>query len=325
MIQGIDVSHWQGTIDWPAVRAGGYDFAILKATESTGYVDPTFAANRARARAAGLITGAYHFARAGDPVAEADHFVAAVGSLAPGEIAVLDWEVPGSNPPAWCLTWLQRVHQRLGGYPLVYMNASTARAWKWKTVEAAGYQLWLAKYDLSTAYPGVVGDWSKVVMKQHSDKGKVPGVAGAVDLNVFYGDKAALAALTKGSGASDQEDEIMAAADDILAKLDDLADRVGSTQYMLIPKGGWAGEEGAVIVRIGAMQAVQAQILAVVSKAADVDEKALAAELAPIIAPMLADILKSEISADGLTQDEVAAAVDEGLRRVLGSLDAAAS
>lgn len=213
MLQGVDVSHWQGSIDWPAVRRGGFEFAILKATESTGYTDPTFAANRAKARAAGMVVGFYHFARATDPVAEADHFVSRIGSLAPGEFVVLDWEVPGTNPPAWCRAWLDRVHSRLGARALVYMNQSAARGSKWKTVVEAGYPLWLAKYDLKHDDPGVVGDWPKAVMKQYSDKGKVPGIAGNVDVNVFYGDKAALAALSKG-GRTDQEENDMFGDDD---------------------------------------------------------------------------------------------------------------
>src|SRR5215217_9613824 len=61
--EGIDVSHWQGTINWPQVRSAGKEFAFVKATESTNYVDPTAAGNVANARAAGLLVGVYHFAR----------------------------------------------------------------------------------------------------------------------------------------------------------------------------------------------------------------------------------------------------------------------
>jgi len=77
-LEGVDVSHWQNTIDWTKVAAAGKRFAIIKASESTTYVDPLYATNRARAQAAGLWTGAYHFAQpnaaVGDALAEADHF-----------------------------------------------------------------------------------------------------------------------------------------------------------------------------------------------------------------------------------------------------------
>ncbi len=82
VLEGIDVSNWQGTIDWTKVAAAGKKFAIIKATESTDFVDPMYSTNHASARAAGLWTGAYHFAQpdpsANDAVNEADKFVSVV-------------------------------------------------------------------------------------------------------------------------------------------------------------------------------------------------------------------------------------------------------
>ena len=62
-IEGIDVSHYQGTIDWARVAAAGKRFAFMKASDSTDYVDPTYVTNRAQAKLQGLKVGAYHFAR----------------------------------------------------------------------------------------------------------------------------------------------------------------------------------------------------------------------------------------------------------------------
>ena len=62
-LPGIDVSHHQDTIDWAQVAGSGIRFAIAKATEGTGYIDPLFSTNRADAMAAGIAFGAYHFAR----------------------------------------------------------------------------------------------------------------------------------------------------------------------------------------------------------------------------------------------------------------------
>src|SRR5437763_12676400 len=61
-LRGIDVSNWQGSIDWSKVAAVGVRFAFLKASQGTTYTDPTYAANRSAARAAGARAGAYHFA-----------------------------------------------------------------------------------------------------------------------------------------------------------------------------------------------------------------------------------------------------------------------
>src|SRR5688572_13662578 len=76
---GIDISHWQNEIDWTRVAGAGKRFAFMKASEDHDYVDPTYGLNRARAKAAGLRVGAYHFAQpsktSGDALAEADHFL----------------------------------------------------------------------------------------------------------------------------------------------------------------------------------------------------------------------------------------------------------
>ena len=62
-LPGIDVSHHQNAIDWTQVAASGVRFAIAKASEGTAYIDPLFSTNRAEAMAAGIVFGAYHFAR----------------------------------------------------------------------------------------------------------------------------------------------------------------------------------------------------------------------------------------------------------------------
>src|SRR5581483_4646356 len=76
---GIDVSHYDGAITWPSVKAGGIEFAIMKATENTNFVDPQFAANWTGAGASKVIRGAYHFFRpVVDAVQQVDFFVQTV-------------------------------------------------------------------------------------------------------------------------------------------------------------------------------------------------------------------------------------------------------
>jgi GH25 family lysozyme M1 (1,4-beta-N-acetylmuramidase) len=75
-INGIDVSHYQGTINWTSVKSAGIEFAICKATEGTTYTDPTFATNYSHMKSKGITRGAYHFARpASDAVTQARFFV----------------------------------------------------------------------------------------------------------------------------------------------------------------------------------------------------------------------------------------------------------
>jgi len=96
-VVGIDVSHHQGAIDWTRVRAGGIGFAFIKATEGATFVDRTFAGHWSRARAAGLLRGAYHFFTFCTPGRDqAANFIATVpvddGALPP----VVDLEFGGN-------------------------------------------------------------------------------------------------------------------------------------------------------------------------------------------------------------------------------------
>lgn len=188
---GIDVSHFQGTPNVAALKNGGIAFVIEKATQGVSYVDPTFAATRRAVQTSGLINGSYHFAQGQDPTSEANHYCDTVGTLAAGELAVLDYETSVPNPVQWCLTWLRVVESRLGIKPLIYLNASTVNGFDWSPVVANNNGLWLAKYDQVQA-PYAVKWWNGEAIKQYYDKGTVSGVAGQVDCDVFFGDLATL-------------------------------------------------------------------------------------------------------------------------------------
>jgi len=198
-LPGLDVSHWQGTIDWAQVAASGKRFVIAKATEGRTSNDPMYATNRAGATAAGLAFTAYHFARpdasSGDAVAEADHFVD-VAQLGPGTLRpVLDIERTGGLGPAalttWALAWLDEVTARLGVRPMVYTSPN---GWKVRfgdttAIADAGYSvLWVAHWKVAS--PTVpADDWSGYGWRfwQYTDCGSVPGIAGCVDLDWYDG------------------------------------------------------------------------------------------------------------------------------------------
>lgn len=194
MLLGIDISHHQGSIDFNAVRAG-CDFVVSKATEGTTFVDPLGIANRRAVKAVGMVSGSYHFARAGDPIAESNFFCDTVGDVT-NEFVVLDWEVSYSDPVGWCLAWLNNTWARLGVKPLIYLNQSTRDSYDWSRVVNGNFGLWLAKYDEKLdAVSG--GAWTTLAIKQYTDKGTISGVRGAVDRDVFYGDAVALASYCK--------------------------------------------------------------------------------------------------------------------------------
>lgn len=199
-VQGIDVSHFQGAVDWQKVAQAGMSFAFAKATEGITYTDPQFAKNWAGIHAAGLLRGAYHFFEANDDAtAQAQHFLATV-QLAAGDLPpVLDVETTAgvSSSQIWSgvSTWLQVVEQATGRQPILY----TAPGF-WSShqpdLTLTRYPLWLADY---AAQPVLPTGWTSWLFWQHSQSGSVAGVTGAVDLDLFSGTVEQLHALAQGS------------------------------------------------------------------------------------------------------------------------------
>ncbi len=198
-LEGIDISHWQGTINWTLVAGAGKKFAIMKATESTTYTDPTYATNHAQARAAGLWTGAYHFARpsanANDALNEANHF-ASVMNLGVGDlIPALDLEDSGGLSVAalqsWVRTFLDRVTATAGVRPMIYTSPAFWKKYMGNSRFLAdlGYKtLWVAHWGVSS--PEVpASNWGGRgwTFWQYTSDGSVPGISGRVDLDRFNG------------------------------------------------------------------------------------------------------------------------------------------
>lgn len=188
---GVDVASYQGYPDWAAVAAAGYAFAFTKVTEDDGYLNPTFAHNWAGIKAAGMVRGAYHFARPGlhDAATEADYClanIADVGGLEEGDILALDLEAGSGDLGRWVLDFLHRCEETAGIRPIVYTGAWFSGPHNLAAYPEIGtYGLWLAAYQ--GQMPAAPAPWQFVAFWQHSDAGRVPGIAGNVDLNVFNG------------------------------------------------------------------------------------------------------------------------------------------
>lgn len=188
--RGLDVSSWQGnSINWSQAKAGGYDFVFVRATRggttSGSVTDTRFVANTTGARAAGFITGAYHFARwdlwdqvswtgPNSPVDEATHFLNVAGSyLTPGHLRpVLDIETDSTATGAettitsallteWALRFCAEIVRVKGiGYtPIVYVNGNFAN--RELTTDINRFPLWLARYG-ATGDPLTTGQPSSV-------------------------------------------------------------------------------------------------------------------------------------------------------------------
>lgn len=186
-----DVSSYQGAVDWKAVLASGRAGGIVKATESLGYVDPTFAPNWATLGQLGAVRGAYCFAQPAKavPEATADKFLTVVGTPKPADILVLDLEVGGGDLSRWALTWLDRVLAKTGVRPWLYSYGPFIRAHLTGDRRLADYPLWIAAY--SNTAPACPPPWTSYVLWQHTDKANIPGIRTPCDestgLNVAPG------------------------------------------------------------------------------------------------------------------------------------------
>jgi lysozyme len=186
-IRIIDVSKWQGVIDWSAVAASDVRGVMIKASEGIGYTDPLFRSHYAGAIAAGFAVGFYHYCHPetpNTPAREAEDFLAAVAGLTVTLPYVLDVEgkavdLGPSRLTDWCCEWLETVEQRTGHPVMVYSGASFARSYLGSRL--APWPLWIAHYKVNQ--PMANGTWDRWAMFQYSEEGQVPGIAGKVDLN----------------------------------------------------------------------------------------------------------------------------------------------
>jgi lysozyme len=190
---GIDVSHWQGSIDFSQVKSAGIRFVFAKATEGQTFDDPNFATYRADAEAQGLLVGAYHFAdpdtSSNDATIEADHFASVYQPKSGELVPVLDIENSGglsvSALTAWVQTFLDRVTADDGVKPMIYTGPYFWRTYMGDTTQFAdeGYRvLWIANWGVPS--PDVPAqDWGGAgwTVWQWSDCGSIPGISGCVD------------------------------------------------------------------------------------------------------------------------------------------------
>ncbi|VUG06175.1 Lysozyme M1 [Paenibacillus polymyxa] len=193
--QGIDVSRYQGNIDWKAVKAEGISFAFIKASQGQRYVDPTFITNAKGVRAAGILLGAYHFVDAINVEAaraEARHFAEVLKQVGGGTALdlppVMDYE---NNPgnlsktliSAVALAFLLELERLTGRKPIIYTGNAFATNFN---ASLGGYKLWIARYS-DTRVPSDTVTWKRWDIWQYSDSGKVAGIKGNVDMNEFDG------------------------------------------------------------------------------------------------------------------------------------------
>ncbi|MGG7176822.1 GH25 family lysozyme [Clostridium paraputrificum] len=183
---GIDVSNWQGNIDFVQVKNSGIKVVYMKTSEGVSFVDKFFSQNYQNAKAQGLDVGFYHFFRGNlDPIAQANHFVNTIGNRVPDCKLAIDLEsADGMGKVELTSRALQFIDEvkRLTGKDLV-VYTYTYFANSNIDTRLGVYPLWIAHYGVSA--PGSNPIWNDWVGFQYSDKGNVPGVAGNCDMNEF--------------------------------------------------------------------------------------------------------------------------------------------
>lgn len=189
---GIDISRYQGAIDWNAVKSSGVEFAFIRASIGDGAAprsgeDILFRHNAAKALEAGLKVGAYHYLWAEsveEAIAEAKFFVKTIEPYALDFPVVLDFEDPTQENlgkaklTAIAKAFLDEV-KAAGYYPMIYANKN----WMVNYLDMnklSDYEVWLAEWRSAPTYSGNFGVW------QFSSRGKVSGINGDVDLNLCY-------------------------------------------------------------------------------------------------------------------------------------------
>jgi len=194
-VQGIDVSHWQGDINWSEVYGAGYRFAFVKASEGVGWMDSNFVTNMDNGSDAGLLMGAYHFARpdlGNNAQDEALYFVSVARNYLKGGYLrpALDLEVGSSLGKEalsnWVHTWMETVKNETGIEPIIYVNSNYAN--NYLNTSVAKYDLWIAHWTYDPTTSPNTGIWSSWDFWQYSNNGSVSGISGDVDLDIFNGD-----------------------------------------------------------------------------------------------------------------------------------------
>jgi len=194
-LHGIDVSHYQSFINWPLVAQQGVDFAFVKASEGATLQDTLFRENWRHIRAASLVRGAYHFFRPRVSArSQVDNFISMVdleyGDLPP----VLDVEVLDGADKIQLITgmrtWLFLIELEYQVKPIIYTNLQFYN--RYLAGHFADYPLWIARYNRREPVLACGREWD---FWQYGNRGRIEGMNGFVDFNVFRGSRPALDSL----------------------------------------------------------------------------------------------------------------------------------
>lgn len=201
MLEGLDVSEYQGQIDWQAVADAGKSFAFIRTGDGT-YRDKMFNTNWLGAKNAGLVVGAYHFLRPGVDGAEQADICVQMAGTGGGQLPItIDVETP-SDPDSLAslvLAFANEVVAQTGRSPIIY----TAPGFWGSNVSPTGLEqscpLWVANWGVSS--PNLPSGWGAWKFWQYTSTGTCPGISGNADLDRFSGSLSALRSMAGGANA----------------------------------------------------------------------------------------------------------------------------
>ncbi len=256
-LKGIDISKWQGDVDWNAVANDGVKFSFVRVSDGINTQDQYFDKNWEESRAAGIYTGVYQFFRPNQSVlGQANYLLEQMGcDMNARTCPITDMDLPPvidveHRPSGWSKTqmrnavrtWIERVEE-FGLEPVIYTGRFFWRDYVDST-EWQDHPLWLAHY--TNNCPNIPNDWSDWDFWQFTDSGSVSGVNGPTDTNQFNGTLDMLEALRPGGAGDDTPVEPCGtvAADD--ATIIDNADACfklnGPDQYWRDEDAGHGGD-----------------------------------------------------------------------------------
>ncbi len=192
--EGIDVSNWQGYIDYEEVKNDGIDVVYIKASQGTNIKDAYFDINYENAKANGLSVGFYHYLTATnteEATEEANFFVSVISGKTPDCKLVLDYETFGGVSTEEinliARTFMERVEELTNKDIILYSDLSNATS-TFDTSLAQDYELWIAYYEDRNNLLNIQTSWNTYIGIQYTDRGTVNGINGNVDRDLYTAD-----------------------------------------------------------------------------------------------------------------------------------------
>lgn len=186
ILKGIDVSHFQGRVDWEELTDQDIDFVFIKASEGTKGHDKYFKMNKDKAKETGIKAGFYHFFHQNkDPLNQAKHFIKVTNSITGFLPPVLDVEVDEGESSENIIKnieiWAKEVHGSFGCYPIIYTGHAFYNQHLRDRIDPQ-YKIWIADYGKHFKY-----DVPNMIFYQKTPKARFRGIEADVDFDYFYG------------------------------------------------------------------------------------------------------------------------------------------